>query len=124
MVLMGSGLVKSIGNLATFGALNQYSAQKEAMKAQQQSQLMANMIQQQALEQQKASAEQQRLLQERELVNQAQTNEMNTKYTVSNNRQNEMDKNSADLTKGLGGGALPVTKKTLSTEDEEFNQWY
>lgn len=121
---MGSGLVNLIGDISTMGAYRQYRAQKKAMNAQQQAQVQANAIQQQALQQQKAAAEQQRKLQERELANQEQTNEMKSKYNISNNRSNDIDKNSADLTKGLGGGSLPITKKTLGSEDEDFNQWY
>lgn len=121
---MGSGLLNLAADISTMGASRQYRAQKDAMKAQQQAQLQANLIQQQALQQQKAAAEEQRKLQERELANQEQTNEMKSKYNISNNRNNNIDKNSADLTKGLGGGALPLSKKALGSEDEDFNQWY
>lgn len=119
-----AGVIDGGTHLLTSGVFRQYKAQKEAMKAQQQAQLQANFIQQQALQQQKAAAEEQRKLQERELANQEQTNEMKSKYNISNNRNNNIDKNSADLTKGLGGGALPLSKKALGSEDEDFNQWY
>lgn len=121
---MASGILDLGSTLLGMGVNRQYRAQKEAMKAQQQAQLQANLIQQQALQQQKAAAEEQRKLQERELANQEQTNEMKSKYNISNNRSNNIDKNSADLTKGLGGGALPLSKKALGSEDEDFNQWY
>lgn len=121
---MISGILDSGSTLLGMGANRQYRAQKEAMKAQQRAQEQANAIQQQALQQQKAAAEQQRKLQERELANQEQINEMKSKYNISNNRNNDMDKNSADLTKGLGGGSLALSKKALGSGDEEFNQWY
>lgn len=121
---MGSGLVNAVTDVATLGATRQHRAQKEAMKAQQRAQEQANAIQQQALQQQKAAAEQQRKMQERELANQEQTNEMKSKYNISNNRTANIDKNSADLTKGLGGGSLPLSKKALGSGDEGFNQWY
>lgn len=119
----GGGVIKTVGNIATggaLGALTGSSAQKKALNAQTEAMERAQKAQREAQEQ---ALKQQQLAQEQ--VNQA--NERASRSTANINRDVKDTKNSADLTGGIAKtaktkGASLGSDESLGLDDDE--DWY
>lgn len=119
----GGGFVKTVGNIATggaLGALKSSKAQKKALDAQTEAMEKAQKAQQEA---QAKALQQQELAQEQ--VNQA--NEKASRATANINRDVKDTKNSADLTGGIAKkastqGASLGSDETLGLDDDE--DWF
>lgn len=119
----GGGFVKTVGNIATggaLGALESSKAQKKALDAQTEAMEKAQRAQREA---QEKALKQQELAQEQ--VNQA--NEKASRATANINRDVKDTKNSADLTGGIAKkastqGASLGSDETLGLDDDE--DWF
>ena len=119
----GGGVIKTVGNIVTGGALGALSsskAQKDALNAQTEAMEKAQKAQQEA---QEKALKQQELAQEQ--VNQA--NEKASRATANINRDVKDTKNSADLTGGIAKkastqGASLGSDETLGLDDDE--DWF
>lgn len=119
----GGGVIKTIGNIATGGALGALSsskAQKDALNAQTEAMEKAQRAQREA---QEKALKQQELAQEQ--VNQA--NEKASRATANINRDVKDTKNSADLTGGIAKkastqGASLGSNESLGLDDDE--DWF
>lgn len=130
---MASGLLNTLGNILTFGALGQSNAQQSAMQMQNMMQMMSMMQQQQAFAQQQQAAQEQRMLQERQLrameerETESAINTLEKTQIGDIKRQSEI-KDTADITKGKADTGTTYRPSLTSNSDEEENEltdmWY